>query len=86
MQILTLASSESKRSLRRKVAETLLAAVTEPVMAREINLPATVDGTASRMLSAPSSIASSEQATMSASSRADRPTKADGLYPGNIPP
>jgi hypothetical protein len=74
------------RSLRRKAAETVLAGGTEPAAATETNSPVSVDGAASRMLSAPPTAAPSEQAAQRTSRQADRPTKAERMRPGNIPP
>lgn len=55
------------RSLRRKAAETLLAAVTEPAVATESDPPATADGATSRMLSAPPTAAPPAQVATRAS-------------------
>lgn len=55
------------RSLRRKAAETLLAAVTEPAVAAASDPPATVDGATSRMLSAPPTAAPPVQVATRAS-------------------
>lgn len=74
------------RSLRRNAAETLLAAMTEPAAATEINPPASVDGATSRKLSAPPTAAPSEQVARRTSCRVDRPPIADMPQPGNIPP
>lgn len=74
------------RSLRRKAAETVLTAVTEPAAAKETNSPASVDGAASRILSAPPTAAPSEQLAPRPSRRVDRPPNADMPQPGNIPP
>jgi hypothetical protein len=74
------------RSLRRKAAETALAAVTHQDAIAELELPESVDGAASRMQSAPPTAPRTEQVATRASRRADRPTKPDRPQPGNIPP
>jgi hypothetical protein len=75
------------RSLRRKAAETLLAAVAEPPVTAEIDPPRAVDGAPSQMLSAPPTAAPPEQVATRASRHAcRRPTKPDRPQPGNIPP
>jgi hypothetical protein len=74
------------RSLRRKAAETALAGVTEPAVAAQTDPPASVDGAASRMLSAPPTAAASEQVATRPSRRPDRPPKRHPPTLGNIPP
>jgi hypothetical protein len=74
------------RSLRRKAAETALAGATEQEATAAPEPPGSVDGAASRMLSAPPTGPSAEQVATRTSRRADRPTKADVPQTGNIPP
>jgi len=74
------------RSLRRKSAETALAAVSEQVATAEFDPTASMDGAASRMLSAPSTAAPPEQVATRAAYCPDRPTKLDNPFQGNIPP
>lgn len=74
------------RSLRRKAAETLLAAVTEHVATTQFDPLGAMDGAASRMLSAPPTVPLTAQVATRASHRADRPTKTHVLQLGNIPP
>lgn len=74
------------RSLRRRAAETALAGLTDQIATAGPEPPGSVDGAASRMLSAPPTAPPAEQVATRTSRRADRPIKFDVLQPGNIPP
>jgi hypothetical protein len=74
------------RSLRRRAAETAVAGSTGHEATAAPEPSGSVDGAASRMLSAPPTAPLPEQVAPRPSRRADRPTKADVPQPGNIPP